>query len=109
MALITVHLYNSNDKQDELIVNTEHIITIEAANDHSANIQMTSGPTIRTAESVAELAALIGGDVAYVPPALETKEAAAGEAESQPEVTETAAERKARLKAEAEAAKNAQQ
>jgi len=61
MALITVHLYNSNDKAEELIVNTDHIVSVSAANDNSANIQMTSGPVFRTAEGVAELAAIVGG------------------------------------------------
>ncbi len=95
MALIVIHLFNSNDKAEELIINTDHIVSVSAANQDSTNVQLTSGPVVRTTESVAELTALISGGA----PVLETKSI-----ESDASV-ETPAERKARLKAEAEAAK----
>lgn len=106
MALISVHLHNSIDRAEELIINSDHIISVQAANENTANIQMTSGPTIRTVESVAELAQLISGGAEGHPALqLEYKKA---EAEAEPTVPETAAERKARLKAEADAAGTAQ-
>lgn len=97
MALITVHLFNSIDMQQELIVNSDHIVSVEAAN-VGANIQMTSGPTIHTVEGLTELAQLISGSGSLAVPQLEIKSA-----EAEAPVVETAAERKARLKAEAEA------
>ena len=93
MPLITLHLFNSIERAEEVIINTDHIVSAQGANENSTNIQLTSGPTFRVAESVAELHQLVANSSAVAFPALETKE-----------VAETAAEKKARLKAEADAA-----
>lgn len=65
--LITIHLFNSIDKAEELIINTDHIVSVSAANQDTANIQMTSGPVVRTTESVAELTGLISGNSPSAP------------------------------------------
>ena len=55
MALITLHLFNSFEKAEEVIINTDHIVSIHPANEESTNIQLTAGNPFRAVESVAQI------------------------------------------------------